>query len=285
MLRSVDVQLAARWPRPAPRPAAAASGPGWPRSRPAAAGPRAAARRAATPTTPPTSGGGRWLVVGHREAPPGAGRASPGRAAARSPRFESRADAESSGTFGRRERRTRPAIVSCRSRHAGSDHPMGRTTWSSTAALSASTPEQVSALLTAAGQAPSLHNSQPWRFRLRPRIDRAARRPRPAAAGRRSGRAGASPGLWRRPVQPAAGPARPGHPPNRHDLSRTRRSRPCSRPSGTADTSHPRHTSCGCCRPSRPGGPTAAPSTTSRSPEPSSARCGRPLWRRVPGCS
>jgi hypothetical protein len=30
-------------------------------------------------------------------------------------------------------------------------------------------PEQVSALLTAAGQAPSLHNSQPWRFRLRPR--------------------------------------------------------------------------------------------------------------------
>ena len=29
--------------------------------------------------------------------------------------------------------------------------------------------EQVSTLLTAAGQAPSLHNSQPWRFRLRPR--------------------------------------------------------------------------------------------------------------------
>jgi len=29
-------------------------------------------------------------------------------------------------------------------------------------------PEQVSTLLTAAGQAPSLHNSQPWRFRLRP---------------------------------------------------------------------------------------------------------------------
>jgi len=28
--------------------------------------------------------------------------------------------------------------------------------------------EQVSTLLTAAGQAPSLHNSQPWRFRLRP---------------------------------------------------------------------------------------------------------------------
>jgi nitroreductase len=30
-------------------------------------------------------------------------------------------------------------------------------------------PEQVNTLLTAAGQAPSLHNSQPWRFRLRPR--------------------------------------------------------------------------------------------------------------------
>jgi nitroreductase len=30
-------------------------------------------------------------------------------------------------------------------------------------------PEQVNALLTAAVQAPSLHNSQPWRFRLRPR--------------------------------------------------------------------------------------------------------------------
>mgnify|MGYP003289803822 CR=1 FL=1 len=28
-------------------------------------------------------------------------------------------------------------------------------------------PEQVNALLTAAGQAPSLHNSQPWRFRIR----------------------------------------------------------------------------------------------------------------------
>ena len=36
-------------------------------------------------------------------------------------------------------------------------------------APSASRPDQVSALLTAAGQAPSLHNSQPWRFRLRPR--------------------------------------------------------------------------------------------------------------------
>ena len=30
-------------------------------------------------------------------------------------------------------------------------------------------PEQVSALLTAASRAPSLHNSQPWRFRLSPR--------------------------------------------------------------------------------------------------------------------
>ena len=30
-------------------------------------------------------------------------------------------------------------------------------------------PEQVNTLLTAAGQAPSLHNSQPWRFRLHPR--------------------------------------------------------------------------------------------------------------------
>jgi hypothetical protein len=30
-------------------------------------------------------------------------------------------------------------------------------------------PEQVNTLLTAAGQAPSLHNSQPWQFRLRPR--------------------------------------------------------------------------------------------------------------------
>ncbi len=30
-------------------------------------------------------------------------------------------------------------------------------------------PEQLSTLLTAAGQAPSLHNSQPWRFRLHPR--------------------------------------------------------------------------------------------------------------------
>jgi nitroreductase len=29
-------------------------------------------------------------------------------------------------------------------------------------------PEQVNTLLTAAGQAPSLHNSQPWQFRLRP---------------------------------------------------------------------------------------------------------------------
>ena len=29
-------------------------------------------------------------------------------------------------------------------------------------------PEQVNTLLAAAGQAPSLHNSQPWRFRLRP---------------------------------------------------------------------------------------------------------------------
>jgi Nitroreductase family len=31
-------------------------------------------------------------------------------------------------------------------------------------------PEQVGALLTAAGQAPSLHNSQPWRFRIRPHV-------------------------------------------------------------------------------------------------------------------
>ena len=31
-------------------------------------------------------------------------------------------------------------------------------------------PEQVAHLLTAAGQAPSLHNSQPWRFRLRPNV-------------------------------------------------------------------------------------------------------------------
>jgi nitroreductase len=30
-------------------------------------------------------------------------------------------------------------------------------------------PEQVNTLLAAAGQAPSLHNSQPWQFRLRPR--------------------------------------------------------------------------------------------------------------------
>ena len=31
-------------------------------------------------------------------------------------------------------------------------------------------PDQVSAVLTAAGQAPSLHNSQPWQFRLSPRL-------------------------------------------------------------------------------------------------------------------
>ena len=80
------------------------------------------------------------------------------------------------GPFGRS--RARPdAATSCSVRRDPASNPdQPRWTCSMTQIPGALglTAEQVDGLLATAGRAPSLHDSQPWRFRVSPRVDRAA---------------------------------------------------------------------------------------------------------------
>ena len=234
------------------------------------------------PRQHPRQRGRPVVIAGHRHTPRD-GNPRLGLRSARSGR--SRADAESIGTFGRRER------------HSGARHrvaqrePAIRTTqwdgatWTQHRSALGLPAEQVSAAAHRGGPGPLAAQQPALAVPAAPALDRAARRPRPAAAGRRPGRAGAAPGLRRRPVQPAAGPARAGDPPDRHDLPRPRAAGAARGRPATADTNRPRRSQLRLCE--------AIPTRrTNRRPfadvpvaRPSSTHCGRPPSRRAPGCS
>ena len=117
------------------------------------------------------------------------------------------------------------------------------------------------------------------RMSTRPARDRAGRRPRPAAGGRRAGQPGAGrPGRAPRdrPVRAGlAGRATPPTPGARCPARSSRRSCAAGRPSSTGSSAVMRAAAPGACWCSRTAGPSAA-SPTARSGRPSARRCSPP---------